>query len=101
MARFMLLLRGGQQSLDEYSPEDFQRFIQPYIDWSNNLRAESKHMGNDELHKGGRADRVCDGQVTVDGPFAETKESIDGYFVIEAADEAEAVEIASGCPILG
>lgn len=101
MARFMLFLRGGEQSLESYSPEDFQRLIQPYIDWSNKLRAEGKHLGGDELDNGGKVVRLRDGQVTVDGPFTETKESIGGYFMIQAADEEEAVQIASGCPILG
>jgi hypothetical protein len=34
----------------------------------------------------------------VDGPYTETKEVIGGYFLIEAADESEAVEIAKACP---
>ena len=100
MARFMLLLRGGAESLGEYSPEDFQRMIQPYIDWSARLRAEGRHLGGDELDNGGCVVRMRDGQVAVDGPYTETKESIGGYFMIQATDEAEAAEIAKGCPIL-
>ncbi|HUG14116.1 MAG TPA: YciI family protein [Thermomicrobiales bacterium] len=100
MARFMLLLRGGAESMDEYSPEDFQRIIQPYIDWSNALRAEGRHLGGDELDSGGRVVRLRNGQATVDGPYTETKENIGGYFIIQAADEDEAAEIAKGCPIL-
>jgi len=44
--------------------------------------------------------RVKDGQppVVVDGPFAETKEQVAGVWVIEAADRAEALEIASRVP---
>ncbi len=37
----------------------------------------------------------------VDGPFAETKETIGGYYLVEAPSYAEAVEIACTCPILG
>jgi hypothetical protein len=37
----------------------------------------------------------------VDGPFAESKEEIAGFFIIRAASLAEAVEIAKGCPGLG
>jgi hypothetical protein len=38
--------------------------------------------------------------VVTDGPFAETKEMLAGYFVLEVADRAEAVEIAKRCPHL-
>lgn len=100
MARFMLLLRGGEAALEEYSPEDFQRMIQPYIDWSSKLRAEGRHLGGDELASGGRLVRLGEGQAIVDGPYTETKEGIGGYFMIQAADESEATEIAKGCPIL-
>ena len=41
------------------------------------------------------------GQVrVVDGPYAEAKEVVGGYFLIEAADYDEAVEISKGCPHL-
>ena len=100
MARFMLLLRGGAEALEDYSPEDFQRMIQPYIDWSNKLRAEGRHLGGDELASSGLLLRMGDGQVVIDGPYTETKESIGGYFMIQAANEAEAAEIAKSCPIL-
>jgi len=43
--------------------------------------------------------RVRDGEtVTSDGPFAETKEQIGGYFVVEAKDLDEAIEIAAKIP---
>jgi len=100
MARYMLLLRGGDESVGEYSPEDFQRIIQPYIDWSNTLRSEGRHLGGDELDSGGHVVRMRDGQATVDGPYTETKESIGGYFMVQAANDEEALEIARGCPIL-
>ena len=48
----------------------------------------------------GRSVRVRDGKTMVtDGPFAETKEAVGGFDIIEAASLEEAVEIAAGHPV--
>jgi hypothetical protein len=39
-------------------------------------------------------------KVVTDGPYAESKDAIGGYLVIEAKDLAEAVELSKGCPVL-
>jgi hypothetical protein len=45
--------------------------------------------------------RQVSGEIVVtDGPFAETKEMVAGYFVIEAADRAEMIELARACPFI-
>ena len=100
MAKFMLLIRGGDDETRDYTPEQYQHVIQRYIDWSAKLRREGRNHGGDELKSGGKVVRMRGGQAVVDGPYAETKESIGGYFIIEAADLDEAAEIAKGCPVL-
>ena len=97
MAIFMLLLKGGEFS--GYSPEEYQKIVQDYFNWSQQLRAEGKFQGGDELKNGGRLISVKDGR-TVDGPYTETKEIIGGYFIIEEPDEAAAVSTAKECPHL-
>ena len=98
MARFLLLIRGGGDEIPASSPEDYQKVIEKYIAWSRRLREEGRNLGGDELGEGGAVVRSRNGQVVIDGPFAETKEAIGGYFMIEAADLNEAIEIAKGCP---
>jgi hypothetical protein len=97
---WMLLLRGGEPSSETLSPDEIQAMIQPYIDWSNRLRAEGRHVGGDELADGGRTVRMNGDSVVVDGPFTETKEAIGGYFLIRASSDEDAADVASGCPIL-
>jgi hypothetical protein len=95
MAEFMLLIRNG--NWDQYSPEEAQQAVQKYIAWARKLREEGRLKGGDELQANGRILRKQAGQI-VDGPFAETKESVGGYFLIEADNYDHAVAIARECP---
>lgn len=99
MAEFMLFVRGGDATV-ELTPEEMQARLQRYIDWSAKLRAEGRNRGGNELGADGATLRGAPPSTIVDGPYTESKESIGGYFIIEAADNAEAIEIAKGCPAL-
>ena len=99
MAQYMLLLRGGGDYWKTLTPEQIQEAYQRYYDWSAKLEAENRTHGGNELHPTGRILRP-NGQGIVDGPYAETKESVGGYFIIEAGDYDDAMEVAKGCPIL-
>ena len=69
------------------SPEQLQQIMQKFGRWTDSLR-------ND----GARLVRMQNGKIVVDGPFAETKETIGGYITVNAANYDEAVEIAKDCP---
>jgi hypothetical protein len=99
MAKFMLLIRGGDDEIRDYTPEQYQQVIQRYADWSQKLRSEGRNHGAEELKSEGKVVRMRDGQAVVDGPYAETKEAVGGYFIIEAADLDDAAEVAKGCPV--
>lgn len=101
MARFALLIRGGDEELRNFTPEQMQQTLQQYFVWSDKLRSEGQYLGGEQLAGGGRTVHMRSGQAAVDGPYAETKESIGGYFLIEAANEGEAATVAKGCPVLG
>ena len=102
MPKFMLLLheRAGEGS--DLSPEEIQGIIQKYRDWSQQMGEAGRLVGGDKLtDDNGKVLRPGGGGVSVtDGPYAETKEVIGGYFQIEANDYAEAVEISKTCPHL-
>ena len=70
--------------------------------WSQKLGAEGKLVGGQKLRdEGGRHLSGYNGDFRVtDGPFAEAKEVIGGFFSITAADYDEAVEISKECPHL-
>jgi hypothetical protein len=102
MAKYMLLLRGGNDEWANFTPEQAQEIMQKYYTWSSELNGDGKGkvLEGDALREGGRVLSVAADRSIVDGPYAETKESIGGYYVIEATDIDEAVEISRGCPTL-
>lgn len=102
MAKFVLLLQETPSAFESYSPEDFQGIIGRYKAWREKVAAAGKMISGQKLaDEGGRSLRRQGGQVqVVDGPYSEAKEVLGGFFMIEAADYDEAVEIASDCPHL-
>ncbi len=71
------------------------------MDYVHALQASQQLVGGEPLHPTHTATtvRVRGGQVTLyDGPFAETKEMLAGFYLIEAKDLNEAIRIASGIP---
>ena len=71
------------------------------MDYVRELQASQQLVAGEPLHLTHTATtvRVRDGQVTLyDGPFAETKEMLAGFYLVEAKDLNEAIRIASGIP---
>ncbi len=100
MSQFMLLIRGGDEAFASFTPEQAQQALQMFYDWTEKLRSEGRYISADRLKVGGNVIRICQGHAVVDGPYAETKEGVGGYFMITAADAAAATELAKGCPVL-
>ena len=97
MAKFVILLKPADFS--NYSPDEMQKIVEKYLAWSNQLREKGLYLAGEELSEHGRVLRV-DGARIVDGPFAETKESIGGFWMIETDSMEKAVEITRSCPHL-
>jgi len=98
MPQFVLLLRDDRRAVSGISPEEMQKIAQRYGAWRQSLQA--KAVGGQKLTDGeGRVLRKQNGKPVIsDGPFTEAKEIMGGFFIIEAADFNEAVELAKTCP---
>jgi len=96
MSEFVFLYRGGAR---DRSPEQMQQMMQKWMAWMKDLGANG-HL-KDRGQPLERAGKVVQGrQKTVtDGPFAEAKDVVGGYTLIEAEDLSEAVQLSKGCPI--
>jgi hypothetical protein len=102
MAQFMLLLHQVPNYNMDVPREKMLEMTKRYMTWAEGLRQKGKLVGGEKLAAGGvRHVKVRDGKaVASDGPYAEAKDVIGGYFVIEAKDAAEAEAIAKDCPHL-
>lgn len=102
MAQFMLLLHQGPGNMADLPREKMMEVVKRYYTWSSSMREKGKLVGGEKLAAGGvRHIKVKDGKpVASDGPYAEAKDVVGGYFTIEAKDVAEAEAIAKECPHL-
>jgi len=97
MSEFTFLYRGSNPSA---SPEQMQKTMQKWVAWFKDLTAKG-HI-KDPGHPLEPAGKVIKGQQKSvhDGPYAEAKDLVGGYTLVEANDLAQAVELSKGCPIL-
>jgi len=82
------------------SPQQMAEVMPVWMAWMKSLeeRGHLQHAGN-PLERAGKIVRGKP-QTVSDGPFAEAKDLINGYTLIQAGDLTQAAELAKGCPIL-
>src|SRR5690348_3066177 len=92
MAQFMLMLHQVPHYNVDLPREKMMEMTKKYMAWGDNLRQKGKLAGGEKLTaSGGRHIRLKDGKpVASDGPYAEAKDVVGGYFILEAKDLAEA-----------
>lgn len=99
--QYICLIYSDESIPAEMSPEESGAYYKGYMDFTQAIVESGHFKAGDALHPVATATsvRVRDGKVlTTDGPFAETKEALGGYYLIEAADLDEAVAIAARIP---
>ncbi|HWN96073.1 MAG TPA: YciI family protein [Methylomirabilota bacterium] len=94
---YMLLFRGTNWSKD-LSPEQIQKVASDWMAWFERLTREGKAASGHPLLNEGKIVSGKKGRTVADGPFAESKEAVGGYFYLHVDSEAEAIAIAQQCP---
>src|SRR5262245_48665526 len=94
---YLLLFRGTNWD-NELSAEQREKVVADWYAWFERLKQEGRCKGSHPLHSDGKIVSGKKGQTVADGPFAESKEAIGGYFYLQVSDENEAVSIAQQCP---
>jgi hypothetical protein len=97
MKEFMFIFLGADDQQTGRSPEQAQAQMQKWFTWINELKAKDLYLEGKPLIPAGKTVKGKKPVVT-DGPFAETKELVGGYFVVKAASIEEAAELAKGFP---
>jgi hypothetical protein len=99
--QYLLLIYNDEAGWESLSEDERQAVHREYFQLTSDLRAQGRLVGGDELRPVATATsvRVRKGDTIVtDGPFAETKEALGGYYLIEANTLDEAIEWAARIP---
>jgi hypothetical protein len=97
-SEYMLLFRNSAQWQRGLSAEQLQKVTDRWMSWYNRLAEEGKLRVGQPLAHEGKIVSGKNGQFVADGPFAESKEAIGGYFLLSVGTMEEAIKIAQGCP---
>ena len=96
--RFLLLLYGDEAAELALTADERRAIVERHQAFSSELAAAGKLLGGDALTSGSSAAVIRRGGSVTDGPFAETKEQLGGYYVVECADRDEAIAVARHVP---
>jgi hypothetical protein len=99
--QYLLLIYGDESQWRSLGERDSTAMYAEYSALTDDLRAQGKLISSNELRGTETATTVRvrnDEVVTTDGPFAETKEVLGGYYLIEAKDLDQALAIGKACP---
>ena len=98
--RYIILIYGKESDWVDISPERAGEIMGAYNAYTAKLKAAGAHVAGDELNviATAKSIRGAGGAQVTDGPFVDTKEQLGGYYLIEAANEAEALNWAKQCP---
>ena len=101
--RYILMLYGDEKLDENVSPEQWQAVMVGHQEWTAEASERGMNPTGDALHPTVKAKtvRFQDNQasLTTDGPFAETKEQLGGFYIIDCQSEAEALEMAAKLPV--
>lgn len=100
MSKFLYLFWMNEKGNKPVSAEQMEQRMKAWMTWLDGLR-RAGHLASpgERLDAGGKLVRGK-GRTITDGPYAEAKDTIGGYSIVEAKDLAQAVELSKGCPIL-
>jgi hypothetical protein len=99
--QYMLLIYSAEDAWENLSDDERNALYAEYREFGNSLRERNAFIAGDELQSTSTATtvRVRDGESLVsDGPFAETKETLGGYYLVEAESLDEAIQYAARIP---
>jgi hypothetical protein len=99
--QYMCLIYINEPEQERFTPENWQQLMDEHNAFIKDVKDRGMMVGGEALHPTKMAStmRVRSGKKMItDGPFAETKEQLGGYYIIDCKDMAEALEIAAKIP---
>ncbi len=99
--KYLLLIYDDEKAWAKFSETEQQQAMGEYMQFTQQIKSSGQHVASAQLHPTSAATsvRVRNGKrLVTDGPFAETREQLGGYYLIEAKDLDEAITIAERIP---
>jgi hypothetical protein len=99
--KYLLSIYADEKAAASATPEQFQELVEAYNVFTKEVRDKGIFVAGEALQPTTSATtvRVRDGEtLTTDGPFAETKEQMNGFYMLECNDLDEAIEWAGKIP---
>ncbi len=99
--KYLCLIYDEEKSLQSMSKDESDAFIGEYHAFTEGIRRSGHYIAGEALQpvQTATAVRIRNGRLsTTDGPFAETKEQLGGFYLINARDLNDAIQVASKIP---
>jgi hypothetical protein len=96
--RFLFLIHGDGEAETALSAEERRAIVGEHIAYGSMLRDRGAHVLGEALSGEAAVVRPGERPIVTDGPFAETKEALGGFYVVDCASREEALELAGRVP---
>ena len=99
--KYMMLVYDNEKAMEGKSPEEMEEFVGAWSQYTEDFQKSGKMLAGEALQPTSTATTVRATEsrtITSDGPFAETKEQLGGFFIVDADDLDEAIERAAKMP---
>src|SRR6266849_4005096 len=99
--KYMLLIYDDEKAWAKFSETERQQYMGEYMQFTQQIKSGGQYAASSQLHPTSAATsvRLRNGKrLVTDGPYAETREQLGGYYLIEAKDLDEAIAIAARVP---
>ncbi len=99
--KYLCLIYDDEKQMEGMPKDESDAFMGEYFAFTQGIQESGQFIAGEALHPVHTATtvRIRNGQMsTTDGPFAETKEQLGGFYLIEARDLNEAIQVAAKIP---
>lgn len=99
--KYLCLIYDEEKQFGSMPKAELEGMMKEYRDFGQDIRSSGHHIAGHQLQPTNTAKtiRIRKGKVSqTDGPFAETKEQLGGFYLIEAKDMDDAIQVASRIP---
>jgi hypothetical protein len=99
--KYLCLIYENEKQFETIAPAEGEAIMNEYFAFTSDIQKNGKYVAGEALQPTATATtvRVRSGKVsTTDGPFAETKEQLGGFYLIEAKDLNDAIQVAAKIP---